>query len=80
MILKENNIELIRSEKKTKGVDDRFVILEDSDSGHCCFEYSILDTEKINEVWSEKYESICETFDIESAESICEALNGRLRK
>ena len=80
MILKENNIELIRSEKKTKGVDDRFIILEDSDSGHCCFEYSILDTKKTNEVWLKKHESICETFDIESAESICKALNWSFKK
>lgn len=80
MIYKENNISAISSEKDNAEVCDRFIILEDSDSGHCCFEHSILDTTKMNDVWPEKYESICETFDIESAESICEALNWSFKK
>ena len=77
MIVEENKV---INENNLHGSLDRFIILNDSNSGHCCFEYSILDTEKIDEAWPEKYESICETFDIHSAKTICNALNGRANK
>lgn len=55
-------------------VKDRFKIIEGSQSGHCCFEYTIVDTEKPTIV-NGKDDSVCECFEKEQAELICKALN-----
>lgn len=47
----------------------RYVIVEESISGHCCFSYSIIDSTKSNK------QAICETFTRVDAELICNALN-----
>lgn len=46
---------------------DRYKIINESVSKHCCFAYTIIDTETEN--------PMCETFDKEEAEIICDALN-----
>lgn len=55
----------------------KYVIFEDSLSGHCCFGYSIVDTTEGNNVDQllHKGLNICETFDVEDAIKICKALN-----
>lgn len=61
----------------------RYKIIEGSTSHHCCFEYSIVDTTKplmIGEKhWEsdgvKEYETICECFFLNDAETICNALN-----
>jgi len=51
----------------------RYIILEESCSGHCCFEYTVIDTHiKHDATWKR---SMCETFDKDKAETICNALN-----
>jgi hypothetical protein len=50
----------------------RFIIVAESVSGHCCFEYSVLDT-------SEGGGTMCETFDKDTAVMICYALNQYLK-
>ena len=54
----------------------RYIIIEDSISGHCCFKYTIVDTKEGKETcggyWKRK---MCETFEKEEAIEICTALN-----
>jgi hypothetical protein len=47
----------------------RYKITRKSESGHCCFTHTIVDTE-------DDSESICECFSEENAITICSALNG----
>lgn len=51
-----------------KKLIDRFIVVEESVSGHCCFEYSVIDTE-------ESKKTMCETFNRNEALIICKALN-----
>ena len=51
----------------------RFIIMDDSCSGHCCFGYTVIDTSIEDDgTWKR---SMCETFDRDKAEIICDALN-----
>lgn len=61
----------LRHDEKT-----RYVIIEDSLSGHCCFEFSIVDTKgkTKDNIWDD---AICETFDLDDAIKICSALNNQ---
>ena len=45
----------------------RYIVQEGSVSGHCCFEFTIIDTKKDS--------NIGECFEKEDAELICNALN-----
>ena len=61
----------------------RYEILEESSSGHCCFEYSVLDTKRVKTDDSGKdigFETICicECWDKEDAELIVKALNSKI--
>lgn len=78
--LKEENIGNLLYEKATEGnkKNDRFIILEESLSGHCCFEYTVVDThgdDKVCESSGIKGKTMCECFEKENAEIICNALN-----
>ena len=58
----------------------RYIITEDSHTGHCCFEYSIIDTNDGEEDYSTKDNvkwktCVAETFYLEHAELIVNALN-----
>lgn len=44
-----------------------YSVITGSTSGHCCFEYTVSD---------DNGQTICETFDEQSAIRICAALNG----
>lgn len=63
----------------TKPQLHRFIIVDYSESMHCCFSNTILDTLNIIEDYPESETSspkiMCETFDKESAVLICNALN-----
>jgi len=56
----------------------RYQILDDSASGHCCFGFTVIDTQKVRDVIPGKtyFETICECFERKYAELICAALNG----
>lgn len=62
---------------------DRYIIMNGSISGHCCFEFSVLDTTKPEIIGGKHYEddkgkhyeAVCECFDEESAILICNSLN-----
>ena len=62
----------------------RYAIREGSQSCHCCFEYTVVDTNKplilgdeqyIGEDGHPEFESVCEYFDEQDAKLICDALN-----
>ena len=57
----------------------KYIVVDKSVSGHCCFEYSVVDdTQK---EWSEDFKCyfygnpFCETYEQEAAELICKLLN-----
>ncbi|MCP4377696.1 MAG: hypothetical protein GY794_16160 [bacterium] len=66
---------------------DRYKVLDGSESGHCCFEATVVDTTKLlsdlmqnghpyeGSDGEPKCESVCECFDRDDAEQICAALN-----
>jgi hypothetical protein len=60
-------------EPKQETLAARYIILEESCSGHCCFEYTVIDTHIEHDVTWKR--SMCETFDKDKAETICNALN-----
>ena len=57
----------------------RYSIREGSESGHCCFKATVVDTSKPYMIGKEHYPDcyveVCECFNIEDAEKICAALN-----
>ena len=55
---------------------DRYKVLEGSESGHCCFEATVVDTMKPLFICGEpKCEQVCECFALADAERICLAMN-----
>lgn len=58
---------------------DRFIVVKGSQSAHCCFEYTVVDTTKPMMIGGERYgdqfDPLCECFEAEDAERICAALN-----
>lgn len=57
----------------------RFKVVTKSQSGHCCFEYTIVDTSKPYTIGGEQYsgmfEEVCECLEEDDARMICDALN-----
>lgn len=59
----------------------RFIVIKGSESAHCCFQATVIDTKEGKVIHSEGYElnywdyTVCETFSIEDAIMICDALN-----
>lgn len=57
----------------------RYVVVKGSQSYHCCFEYTVVDTTKpimLNgQQYKDRFELLCETFDEEQAKTIADALN-----
>lgn len=47
----------------------RYIVVDGSESAHCCFEATVVDTSRLTHV------NICECFDFEEAVLIAEALN-----
>ena len=60
-------------------MNERYKIIEGSQTGHCCFEYTVVDTLSIKsrgETEADiRYAEVCECFDRPSAVLICNALN-----
>lgn len=62
----------------------RYRIVEGSASSHCCFEYTVVDSHSSEGLSSDNYNKerygftfapVCECFEKQHAESICNALN-----
>ena len=65
----------------------RYVIVDGSQSKHCCFDCTIVDTTKpvmlygkpyIERETGQKYESVCECFNTDDAKMICNSLNAAI--
>lgn len=55
---------------------NRFIIIAESVSNHCCFGYTIIDTKEGKDAQCKYWKkSMCETFDKEESMIICYALN-----
>lgn len=57
----------------------RYKIVEGSQSGHCCFNYTIVDTTRPfmirGQQYNNEYEIVCECHEEADAKLICDALN-----
>lgn len=56
----------------------RYKIVKGSESAHCCFDYTIVDSDTISMTYrdgSVDYKTMCECFDLEEAQVILDALN-----
>jgi hypothetical protein len=62
----------------------RYKIVEGSQSAHCCFEYTIVDTTKPvmigGEHYKNQFEPVCECFEEGEAKLIADALNAMSQK
>lgn len=65
-------------------MSDRYKFIEGSESGHCCFEASVVDTWTTQLIAGKRYtggdgnpacKQVCECFEPEDAAQICAALN-----
>ena len=61
-------------------MNQRYKVVKGSQSGHCCFEATVVDTTQptiLNGQWfNEQYAPVCECFDEEDAIEICARMNG----
>lgn len=59
-------------------MDERYAVVDGSESGHCCFTASVVDTRKPSLVGNEPYvEIVCECFERKEAEMVASALNAK---
>jgi hypothetical protein len=62
----------------------RYAVVGGSQSSHCCFAATVVDTAKPVMIHGEHYngqfEAVCECFDDADADMIAAALNGRLSR
>jgi hypothetical protein len=56
-------------------MNERYRVIEGSQSGHCCFDYTVVDTTKKHQYFKDQFVQVCEAFDKESADLIAKALN-----
>lgn len=57
----------------------RYKVVTGSQSCHCCFEYTVVDTQSPYMIGDKQYKNqfdqVCECFEKEHADMICNALN-----
>jgi hypothetical protein len=56
-----------------------FRAIEGSQTAHCCFEATVVDTTQPNTAYPERFREICECFSLEEAQFIADALNARVK-
>jgi hypothetical protein len=54
---------------------ERYKIVEGSQSGHCCFDFTVVDTQEPLSYDPEGFKAICECFELRDAQVVCNALN-----
>ena len=55
---------------------NRYKGVEGSQTAHCCFEFTVVDTRKPKQ-YNEDFEEVCETFERDDADLIASALNAQ---
>jgi hypothetical protein len=63
----------------------RFVVIEGSQSGHCCFDYTVVDTDRPDLAFATvlpqpRWVALCETFYRKQADAIAAAMNAETEK
>lgn len=57
----------------------RYKVVKGSQSAHCCFDATVVDTTKpimiSGEHYKDQYEAVCECFEETDAQTVCDALN-----
>lgn len=57
----------------------RYLVVEGSQSWHCCFDWTVVDTTQpviiAGDHYKGQFEAVCECFEQWQASEICEALN-----
>lgn len=53
----------------------RYQVVEESQSGHCCFDFTVVDTQTPHPLYRDLFDAVCECFEAEQAELIAAALN-----
>lgn len=53
----------------------RYKVEEGSNSCHCCFEYTVVDTTKPTGYEPKPFETVAECFNEDDAKLVCEGLN-----
>jgi len=61
-------------------MSERYKVVEGSESAHCCFEATVVDTQTPNPSFRNEPDWVCECFDMEIAQKIADALNAANRK
>lgn len=56
-------------------MSERYKAVEGSESAHCCFKATVVDTQTSNPSFCDELDWVCECFDMESAQKIADALN-----
>jgi hypothetical protein len=66
----------------TNDAEPRYKVIKESQSAHCCFEATVVDTHKLEMTLKDRdgleyplYSQVCECFEIMDAHKICDALN-----
>ena len=57
---------------------ERYKAVEGSESAHCCFGATVVDTQTPHPTFAGDHDWVCECFDMESAQKIADALNAAL--
>lgn len=60
-------------------MSQRYKVVPGSESAHCCFEFTIVDTMRPlmidGDPFENQFDTVCETFSEVDAELVCNALN-----
>lgn len=58
-------------------MSERYKVVKGSESGHCCFEATVVDTQTHT---NGEFDEVCECFNMEIAQEVADALNAAQRK
>lgn len=61
-------------------MSERYKAVEGSESAHCCFEATVVDTQTPRPSFCGDPDWVCECYDMETAQKIADALNAAHRK
>ena len=61
-------------------MSERYKAVKGSESGHCCFDATVVDTQTPHPLFAREHYYVCECFDMEDAQKIADALNAAHRK
>lgn len=61
-------------------MSERYKAVEGSESAHCCFEATVVDTQTPHPMFAGNHDWVCECYDMEAAQKIASAMNAAYRK